>query len=113
MPVILDPRALLSADRPPVQEIRDALWNMCSEYIVWHRELPRYVYLNERLWKDDLQPWMTKDMEELKLKVVTHPDMPPDRISVHHEYLDAGRIARWHRQMTDEDGLESGRLSLQ
>lgn len=113
MAVLLNPLVLQNPEHPPVQAMRDALWNMCSEYIIQWGQLPRFCYMNDRLWNDDLGKWMQGDMEELKLDVVTHPDMPPDRISVHHEFLDPKRIAKWHREFSADDGLESGRLSLQ
>jgi hypothetical protein len=38
--------------------------------------------------------------------------MPYGRIVLHHDYQDRRDIALWHRQFTDEEGEESGKLVI-
>ena len=99
-------------EAPPIGPFKDAIENLCADYVVQHRVLPKYLYLNSTLWKD-VQLGLLHTVEQYGLEVVTHSLIPYNRVSLHHEYQSGRDIGLWHRSFEDDGGLSSGRLAME
>jgi hypothetical protein len=99
----------LTPEQAIAQEFTDKLWNLCTEYYATWNDLPKYLYLNKHMFEEEMQG-LIPDIESLQLEVVATEMMPYGRFAVHHDYLNRRDIALWHRQFTDDEGEESGKL---
>lgn len=109
---IISPHTLVHPEAPPLAEMIDIIQNLTADYVLTHRRVPKYLYINTEMWLD-VMTGLLPTLDMYGLEVVTHPDMPYLRAALHSEYHDPGRIARWHQGFTDEEGLDSGRLILE
>lgn len=111
MVVILTPDKLRNPEHPPIQAMIDGVENLCAAYVATWRTFPRYCYMNTTLW-EDVQEGMWDTLYIYNLTPVTTHTFPYGRISVHHDYHDPDRIAKWHKQFDDEQGEDSGKLEV-
>jgi hypothetical protein len=117
MAIQLPPEALINPDAPPIADMIDAVENLAADYVLQWNTLPKYLYVNDRLWLDTMFG-LVKTVELYGLEVVTHPDMPYMAAALHHDYLPAREVAlRTKRQVGDgegdlEEALSRGQLIL-
>jgi hypothetical protein len=101
----------LTPEQAIAQEFTDKLWNLATEYYATWRTLPKYLYVNKTQFEEEMVG-LILDIEALQLEVVPTEMMPYGRIVLHHDYQDRRDVALWHRQFTDEEGEESGKLVI-
>ena len=113
MPHIIRPDTLHNPDRAPIEQMREAIMNTASSYFSAWKKLPKYLYVNDQLWNDDIGEHLHELIDSMQMKVVTVRGLPPDRISMHSDYIPKETIEGWHLSIENDDGLDSGKLSYQ
>jgi hypothetical protein len=102
MPVYLPQGLSLEAQGPSPEDLREAIWNMASEYVGEHHRLPTFLYMNQQDF-DDVETGLTHTLMELDLVPVTSHEIPPGRVSLLHEYVPVATVARHHADRKEED----------
>ena len=110
-PVYIKNLKLISAPRPSTNVLLNALENMLAEYWMTHFTLPQYLYLNTQLW-DEIGASFMPIVEDYGLTVITHKDYPTDRFNIHHDYIPAADLAKWHKGFSDDEGEIAGKLAI-
>lgn len=113
MPHIIRPDTLHNPSRPPIEEMREAILNTASTYFTTWKKFPKYLYVNADLWNNDIGEHLHQIVADMKMNVVTVRGLPPDRISLHSDYIPKETIESWHRSVDNEDGLDQGKLNYQ
>ena len=114
MPNIITPEAFRNeTEMPTASAMWDAIWNLYSTYQAVWGQPPKYLYLHTRVWEDVVGPHMLGDITGLGLEVVYDNDLVPNRVDLHHYYIAPKDLAKWQRSFTDEEGEETGKLSIE
>ena len=104
MPNLIQPSTLRNPSAAPIQDMIDAVENRCADFVVSKGTLPRYLYLNDRFWRDiqDLglldfkgDVWgFIRTVMTYGLEPVTHPDIPYSAAGLYDTYLDPAEVAK-------------------
>jgi hypothetical protein len=112
MAVILDALTLQMADDlPDAADMIDRVQNEISAYYVRTNLMPRYLYMNDRVWAicaTGLIEWT----DGIGIEVIDSPFMPPDIAFLNYNRYPHRDIAKFFGDMDRDDAIADGRLEI-
>lgn len=112
MPAILDARTLqMATDLPEAADMIDRVQNEISAYYVRNGVMPRYLYVNDRVWAlcaTGLVNWT----DNIGIEVIDSPFMPPEIAFLNYNRYPHREIAKFFGSMNVGDAILDGKLEI-
>ncbi len=112
MPAILDARTLqMASELPDAADMIDRVQNEISAYYVRNGVMPRYLYINDKVWAlaaTGLITWT----DGIGIEVIDSPFMPPEIAFLNYNRYPHREIAKFFADMNVEDAILDGTLEI-
>lgn len=112
MVAILDAATLkMASDLPDAADMIDRVQNEISAYYVRNGVMPRYLYVNDRVWAicaTGLLNWT----DGIGIEVIDSPFMPPEIAFLNYNRYPHRDIAKFFGSMNIEDAILDGKLEI-
>ena len=112
MVTLIDAAVLQAAtDLPAAADMIDRVQNEISAYYVRNGIMPRYLYINDRVWAmsaTGLINWT----DGMGIEVIDSPFMPPEIAFLNYNRYPHREIAKFFSDMNIEDAILDGKLEI-
>ena len=112
MPTVIDARTLrMASELPDAADMIDRVQNEVSAFYVRNGVMPRYLYVNDRVWAmcaTGLIHWT----DGIGIEVIDSPFMPPEIAFLNYNRYPHREIAKFFSAMDVDDAIMDGTLEI-